>query len=44
MPWKDWIGYFDVPGFELRVQRLTRRGKLIEFAVVLVYEGSHCQI
>jgi len=41
MPWKDWRNHLpDAPlGFELIVRRLTRRGKLVEFAVVLLFEG-----
>jgi hypothetical protein len=41
MPWKDWRNPLpDAPhGFELLVRRFTRNGKLIEFAVVLIYDG-----
>jgi hypothetical protein len=38
MPQRDWRKYLP-DGFELIVRRLTRRGKLVEFVVVLMYEG-----
>jgi hypothetical protein len=38
MPQKDWRKHLP-DGFELIVQRYTRRGKLVEFVVVLMSDG-----
>jgi hypothetical protein len=41
MPWKDWRNILPgaPTGFEMIVRRFTRNGNLIEFAVVLLYDG-----
>ena len=38
MPLKEWRKYLP-DGFEIIVRRHTWRGKLLEFAVVLLYDG-----